>query len=66
MKACPHCFGTRGYTQKVLLEYARNNGWHGDTQYLVRKGMHKVYLRRYCMDCKKCVSAALDMPTFKL
>ena len=66
MNTCPHCAGRSGYTQRVLMEYVRHNGWQGDTQYDVRKGPHKVYLRRYCKDCNKCVSAALDMPVFKL
>ena len=66
MTACPLCGGTTGYRNKVLVEYVRRNSWLGTTPYLVRMGIRKEYLRRYCMDCGKCVSMLLDAPTFKL
>jgi hypothetical protein len=65
LNACPLCGGKTGYRNKVLIEYEKRTLW-SDVFYLMRKKVHKEYLRRYCLDCNKCVSAALDAPTFKL
>lgn len=67
MDACPLCSGTTGYRNKVLVEYERQRGWENEAEgHFEHQGTYKEYLRRYCMDCNKCVSAALDAPTFKL
>ena len=68
MNNCPLCGGTTGYRNKVLVEYERQRKWGGDCWHghMEQGSIHKEYLRRYCMDCGKCVSALLDAPTFKL
>ena len=67
LQHCPLCGGTTGFSRKVLIEYEVQYDWVSPADpHFEERGTDTVYKRRYCMDCKGCVSKPLDAPTFKL
>ena len=67
MNACPYCKGTTGYRNRVMVEYERQRHWDDKGEGHLETGtVLKEHRRRFCMDCGRCVSMLLDMPTFKL